>query len=55
MSSFIRKLPDLVFPAHDQKAVRIARLVAQVIPDALLSDWGANLLARDEGRVNSSE
>ena len=41
----------LVFPAPDQKAIRIARLVAEEIvplfgvPDALLSDRGANLLA----------
>ena len=48
---FLTKWP-LVFPAPDQKAVRIARLVAEEVvpmfgvPEALLSDRGANLLAR---------
>ena len=43
---------SLVFPAPDQKAIRIARLVAEEVvpmfgvPEALLSDRGANLLAR---------
>lgn len=47
---FLTKWP-LVFPAPDQKAIRIARLVAEEVfplfgvPDALLSDRGANLLA----------
>ena len=47
---FLTKWP-LVFPAPDQKAIRIARLVAEEvfplfgIPDALLSDRGAKLLA----------
>ena len=41
----------LVFPAPDQKPIRIAHLVAEEVfplfgvPDALLSDQGANLLA----------
>ena len=48
---FLTKWP-LVFPAPDQKAIRIARLVAEDIlplfgvPDALLTDCGANLLAQ---------
>lgn len=48
---FLTKWP-LVFPAPDQKAMRLARLVAEEIlrlfgvPDALLSDCGANLLAQ---------
>ena len=47
---FLTKWP-LVFPAPDQKAIRIARLVAEEIvpmfgvPESLLSDRGANLLA----------
>ena len=47
---FLTKWP-LIFPAPDQKAIRIAHLVAEEIlplfgvPDALLSDRGANLLA----------
>ncbi|CAI8055578.1 Gag-Pol polyprotein [Geodia barretti] len=47
---FLTKWP-LVFPAPDQKAIRIARLVAEEIvplfgvPDTLLSDREANLLA----------
>ena len=47
---FLTKWP-LVFAAPDQKAIRIARLVAEElfpmfgVPDALLSDRGANLLA----------
>ena len=47
---FLTKWP-LVFPAPDQKAIRLARLVAEEIlplfgvPDALLSDRGTNLLA----------
>ena len=49
---FLTKWP-LVFPAPDQKAIRIARLVTEEIlplfgvPDALLSDRGANLLMKD--------
>ena len=48
---FMTKWP-LVFPAPDQKAIRLARLVAEEllpqfgVPDAILSDRGANLLAR---------
>ena len=47
---FLTKLP-LVFPAPDQKAIRIARLVAEEVlplfgvPECLLSDRGTNLLA----------
>ena len=47
---FLTKWP-LVFPAPDQKAIRIARLVAEEIvpmfgvPESLLSDRGTNLLA----------
>ena len=47
---FLAKWP-LVFPPLDQKAIRIARLVAEEVfplfgfPDALLSDRGAKLLA----------
>ena len=47
---FLTKWP-LVFAAPDQKAIRIARLIAEElfpmfgVPDALLSDRGANLLA----------
>ena len=47
---FLTKWP-LVFPVPDQKAIRIARLIAEEVlplfgvPDALLSDRGANLLA----------
>ena len=47
---FLTKWP-LVFPAPDQKAIRIARLVTEEIvpifgvPESLLSDRGANLLA----------
>ena len=47
---FMTKWP-LVFPAPDQKAIRLARLVAEEllplfgVPDAILSDRGANLLA----------
>ena len=47
---FLTKWP-LVFPAPDQKAIRIARLVAEEVvpmfgvPEALLSDRGTNLLA----------
>lgn len=47
---FLTKWP-LVFPAPDQKAIRLARLVAEEVlplfgvPDALLSDRGKNLLA----------
>ena len=46
---FLTKWP-LVFPAPDQKAIRIANLVAEEIlplfgvPYAVLSDRGANLL-----------
>ena len=48
---FMTKWP-LVFPAPDQKAIRLARLVAEEllpqfgVPDAILSDRGANLLGR---------
>ena len=48
---FLTKWP-LVYPAPDQKAIRIARLVGEEelpmfgVPDALLSDRRANLLAR---------
>ena len=47
---FLTKWP-LVFPAPDQKAIRIARLVAEEVvpmfgvPESLLSDRGTNLLA----------
>ena len=47
---FLTKWP-LVFPTPDQKAIRIARLLAEEVvpmfgvPDSLLSDRGANLLA----------
>ena len=47
---FLTKWP-LVFPAPDQKAIRIARLVAEEVlpmfgvPECLLSDRGTNLLA----------
>ena len=47
---FLTKWP-LIFPAPDQKAIRLARLIAEEVfplfgvPDALLSDRGANLLA----------
>ena len=47
---FLTKWP-LVFPAPDQKAIRIARLLAEEIvpmfgvPESLLSDRGTNLLA----------
>ena len=47
---FLTKWP-LVFPAPDQKAIRIARLLAEEVlplfgcPESLLSDRGANLLA----------
>ena len=47
---FMTKWP-LVFPASDQKAIRLARLIAEEllpqfgVPDAILSDRGANLLA----------
>ena len=47
---FLSKWP-LVFPAPDQKAIRIARLLAEEIvpffgvPEALLSDRGTNLLS----------
>ena len=47
---FLMKWP-LVFPAPDQKAIRIARLVAEEVlpmfgvPECLLSDRGNNLLA----------
>ena len=47
---FLTKWP-LVFPAPDQKAIRIARLLAEEVlplfgcPESLLSDRGTNLLA----------
>ena len=47
---FLTKWP-LVFPSPDQKAIRIARLVAEEVvpmfgvPESLLSDRGTNLLA----------
>ena len=50
IQDFLTKWP-LVYPAPDQKAVRIARLLADEIlpmfgvPEALLSDRGTNMLA----------
>ena len=50
MQDFLTKWP-LVFPAPDQKATRIARLLVEEVlpmfgvPEALLSDRGTNLLA----------
>ena len=50
MQDFLTKWP-LVFPAPDQKANRIARLLVDEflpmfgVPEALLSDRGTNLLA----------
>ena len=47
---FMTKWP-LVFPTPDQKAIRLAKLIAEEVlpqfgvPDAILSDRGANLLA----------
>ena len=50
MQDFLTKWP-LVFPAPDQKANRIARLLVDEVlpmfevPEALLSDQGTNMLA----------
>ena len=50
LQDFLSKWP-MVFPAPDQKAIRLARLVAEEVlpqfgvPDAILSDRGANFLA----------
>ena len=50
LQDFLTKWP-LIFPAPDQKAIRLARLIAEEVfllfgvPDALFSDRGANLLA----------
>ena len=49
LQDFLTKWP-MVFLAPDQKAIRLARLIAEVlpqfgVPDAVLSDRGANLLA----------
>ena len=41
---FLTKWP-MVFPAPDQRTARIARLLLFVVPDALLSDQGMNLLS----------
>ena len=53
---FMTKWP-LVFPTPDQKAIRLAKLIAEKVlpqfgvPDAILSDRGVNLLAHVMGDV----